>query len=342
MRRVLLIVLLVLAGLGMARWAIAPNSPAPVETAVTPSPIDEAPEARAPDEGSAVAPTGRTRRATASAGDAEASQALAPFSRYTSTIDTDVFVDEWLSQRYQAVFNGEPEDYERRLAAAEAGDADAAFDVYMLVNRCLDSPHTEWQLQQSVERLESRLLQMPEHSEGDAEQLLNRIDAVHRAQDFCAVLDGANVDLVAEGLRWLNRAADLGHMGAQRIYHAHARDLIAGQDGSLAFRQPGLIEEYKSRCDQYVRALLDAGHPQGLSLMSRMLTIGDVYERDPISAWAYARALERVGDGRLVAEAQARMNWVSRYVPPEDQREAESIADDIVDAWRERERERRR
>lgn len=255
-------------------------------------------------------------------------------SSFTRTIELDLHMEDWVMAQYNAAFDGVPEDYSRKRAAAEAGDADAALAVYMLIRRCLNSPFTEWQLEQSVQRLEERLVNLPEDAAGQADNILAQIDAVHNAYEFCSVLDGANVDLVAEALDWLNRAADLGHMGAQRIYHAHARYLIAGQDGSLAFQRPGLIEEFKARTDRYVRSLLEASHPHGLSLMSRMLTIGDVYERNYVMAYAYARATELVADGRLVEEARARMNWSGRYVSPTERMEAERIARDIVRDWR--------
>ena len=91
-----------------------------------------------------------------------------------------------------------------------------------------------------------------------------------------------------------------------------------------------LLDEFKERADRYAKALIDAGHPQGYSLMSRMLIIGDVYERDYVRAYAYAYAVELVSQGEIVMEARSRMEGAKRHLRPDQILDAEWMAREIV------------
>ena len=56
----------------------------------------------------------------------------------------------------------------------------------------------------------------------------------------------------------------------------------------LAFQNPDLIFRFRLRADTYAKALLRSEHPQGLVLMARMFSVGDVYPQDRLMAYAYA------------------------------------------------------
>lgn len=276
-------------------------------------------------EGDTSQSFGRARTATSGpiAADAEP---LNSFPSYSTTIELGNFMSLWLRERTEALYEGDPRDYQTKREEAESGDSEAAFWLHILLSECQSIPRTDWQLERRVEQAQDQLARRYE-SAVLPEDAFHFVDRIQRGYEICSVLD-PDLDLAAESLRWLNLAADLGHMGAQRLYHALARQLM--WSGSLMFRRPGLITEFKDRADQYVKRLIDAGHPQGYSLMSRMLLIGDVYEQDYFMAYVYAHAAELVGQGPFLDEARSRMESARFQLSFDQIFEAERLAREIV------------
>jgi hypothetical protein len=76
--------------------------------------------------------------------------------------------------------------------------------------------------------------------------------------------------------------------------------------------------------------MLASGHPQAYLLMARMLMIGDVYERDLVRAYAYARAADLIGSASVRTEAKERLDLITWELPPKLIPEAELAAREIV------------
>lgn len=252
---------------------------------------------------------------------------------YTASIDTNVHIEEWLKSVEKQFLEATPEALDRKRREADAGDAEAAMWLYIVHRECLFAPGSQSEMDGRVEMFENQL-EAVEGPPDYQEMLLLELEKLAHISEFCTVFAEEDSDLLEDTLVWLHRAADLGHMGAQRIYHARGRELITDLRNGLAFRNPGLINEYVARADLYVRSLLENRHPHGLSLLSRMLAVGDVYEQDYPTAYAYARAAELVADGPLREEVMQRMNLAIRFLSPEELTEAEELARAIVREWR--------
>ncbi|MEM9530143.1 MAG: hypothetical protein AAGA23_04440 [Pseudomonadota bacterium] len=235
----------------------------------------------------------------------------------------DVSPDSWRRALRDEVRAATVQDYERHRARGGRNDAQAAFWLHVFYYECRRAPRKEWQLDQRLAAVRRRFDEAGDA--GIAEHRDEQINLLLRSYERCAEI-GPEVDAYLASLEWLQQAADLGHLGAQRLYHYYARMLIAQDQSDLVFQRPELIREFQLRADRYAQALLERDHPQGLLLMARMLNVGDVYPKDNVMAYAYARVAETEFSGELKADAEQRLAWIRRSLAPDQVLEAEEKA----------------
>lgn len=245
-------------------------------------------------------------------------------------LEPGVSMSEWKDALADKVREATPADFERHRERANAGDAEAAYWLHLYYLLCENAPRTDWQLDNRLSGIE-RYLDRVESSGGDLDPRRHDSSMADLEAGFrrCAFL-GPEFDAGSAALDWLEIAADLGHMGAQRIYHFQARQLLTGFWYARVFERPELIPEFKDRADRYAKALLKTGHPQAYVLMARMLTIGDVYEQDYVKAHAYARAAELIGIDGTRADARRMQDWIARNLDPARVPDAEKMAQRIL------------
>jgi TPR repeat protein len=246
------------------------------------------------------------------------------------SLDFDVSITEWMENYKQTVQNATIEDYELKQQQADELDGDAAYWLHLFYLHCENAPRSAWQLDQVLEKAQKRV----EHAEGKRadsklDRVLKTLDRYEQSFKLCSFL-GPDFDTRLASLAWLERAADLDHMGAQRLYHYQARDLIAGYDSNLVFQRPDLIPAFKMHARRYARSLLETDHPQGYLLMARMYYVGDVYEQDFSKAFAYAKAAYLVGTAGALGDAQDWLRLIVEKLPPSEVSDAEQMARELL------------
>jgi TPR repeat protein len=252
-------------------------------------------------------------------------------TQYAVVLDPEIPLMDWRKSQLEAVIASAPKDVQKRREQAEGGDAESAFWMHLYFDYCRHQPKSSWQLDASLRHLVENVDRSLEQGwEGDLEWAAERPDALERGFRLCSTLE-PDQDFGSESLEWLELAADLGHMGAQRFYHSYAREQIVGYNPyALAFRRPEVIGEFQVRADTYARAMLRTGHPQAFLLMARMLYVGDVYQKDTLMAYSYARAVENDFGEVMQQEARTRLNWIGRALPPSQLPETDRLARELL------------
>ena len=328
-RKGLLFLSLAVVGLLWFQGKMVPEAFAPESLNEQPlvSEADKSLEIESTD-GAVIAEIGTTLKA---ASEQRANNEIDVLSASAYTLDFDVSINEWMADYREAVRDSTPDDYELKRQQAEEMDADAAYWLYEFYRVCENAPRADWQLEKVLSRAERRV----DYAKSDGGSS-RRLDRVQRMLDWyvgsyelCSFL-GPEFDTRSESLAWLETAADLGHMGALRLYHSQARELLTGNDSNLVFHKPDLLYAFKMNSQKYARELLKTDHPQGYLLMARMYFVGDVYDQDFVKAYAYARAAYLVGTAGAQSDAQSWINVISSNLPPLDIPDAEGLAQELL------------
>lgn len=327
----LLIPVFVLALLAVSLNLESPsNERGEEDTALTASDDASAPDLANEESAATKAARGSTQTRTTS-GDSPTSTIRQPTS--TFALDEKVRMGSWLVQFQGSVREAQPGDFDWYQQKAEEQDPDAAFWLHEFYKYCDDVPRSDWQLDSALSRTEQRVERTTSNNGYGGERRLqraqNRLDWYEQGYELCSFL-GADFDTKAASLAWLEMAANLGHMAALRLYHSQARLLLTEDDSTLGFQQPDLIHLFKSNARNYARQLLATGHPQGYFLMARMYYIGDVFQRDYLTAYAYARAGYLVGTAGAQADGQMWMRLIGQHLPPADLPQADRLANEIL------------
>ena len=251
-----------------------------------------------------------------------------PFAKPPSaySLEHDVSIGKWMENYRQVVQNATVEDFELKRQQAAELDADAAYWLFEFYRHCQNAPRADWQLDKALSRAQQRV-EFASGMQEDArlDQVLSKLDWHEQSFKLCSFL-GPDFDTRLESLAWLETAADLGHMGALRLYHSQARALIA----ELVYQQPSLIPAFKTHARRYAGKLLETDHPQGYILMARMFYVGDVYNQDYGKAYAYARAAFLIGTAGGQSDAQNWMRLIGTKLPPSEIANAEQAAHELL------------
>ena len=244
------------------------------------------------------------------------------------SLDPEVSAFKWMDFVFESVRNASLAEYHETRIKAENGDAAAAYWLYEYFHICDYYPRVDWQLDRKLSEIQLRVDAMIDNAnDTNLERLTKEIDEHTQGYQLCSVLDPA-FDAKSAALEWLVRAADLGHMGAQRYFHMFARDLILA-NSYLAFQNPELISDFKIRAENYARELLKSGSPHVYLLMAEMYYVGDVYQRDYLKSYAYARAADLFGVAGDRVYAQNRVSMADVKLSPIQTQEAERLAREI-------------
>ncbi|MEM7706190.1 MAG: hypothetical protein AAF358_11590 [Pseudomonadota bacterium] len=247
---------------------------------------------------------------------------------YLGPFAPGVRLDGWLEEYFFTIQDQSANDMEVQRNLAGKGDANAAFWMYVYCVHCLAGPRTDCQLERKLAEYEG-MLNEPNISDEQASQVTQGIENLYAILELCSdTVDNNN--LRSEALQWLHTAADLGHMGARRLYHYYARWLILGNGSGLAFEYPGLVQEFQERAKTYANSILALGHVQAYVLLSEMYFAGDVYPRDFMQSYAYALAAEEIEGDQLENTTRMRLRRVEYRLSPREKAEARKLASTLV------------
>ena len=236
---------------------------------------------------------------------------------------------QWFELQFEEMASALPEEIPERRKDALSGNADSAFWMYMYFDHCGSQPRAAWQLERALDEARNQLDRAIQEHYDNIDEWYTQHLKLEQGFKLCAIL-GTDFDTVSAALEWLEIAADLGHLPAQSLYFEWAWYLISLGNAALAFKHPGLVEEFKIRADTYVKALLHAKHPHALILMSQMLWMGGIYERDLLKAYAYARAAERFNSEETQQQAQAMQRLIESELPPAELNKANKLARELL------------
>ena len=327
------------AGLAIVFIAIALNRSEPESDGSPAAEIetstDTLPESPAPDD--VVDEPGAAARGTTvvetPAGESAATASAMPDTVYI--LADDIRIGDWLDSFQESVRNSSAGDFELKRQKAEEDDGEAAYWLSEFYKYCDDAPRSDWQLDQALSRTEQWVTRATRDGnrrrDGDRRlyRLENSLNFYEQGYELCSFL-GPDFDTKAESLAWLERSADLGYMPALRLYHSQARQLLTEDDATLGFQHPELISTFKANAKRYAQQLLAADHPQGYLLMARMYYVGDVYEQDYLTAYAYARAGYLVGTAGSQSDAVMWMRIIGSNLPPDVIPDAEKMASEFL------------
>ncbi|AWH18945.1 hypothetical protein C1922_17340 [Stenotrophomonas sp. ZAC14D2_NAIMI4_7] len=168
-------------------------------------------------------------------------------------------------------------DVEAQLRnAASAGDAEAAFKIYLKLNQCAD-PMVNGVSEQELAMyrkvgVDTRTL------EATASKL--RTDC-EDAQP-----------LVAERGTWLDQAASGGLEEAQKLFAADPNAILGTND--LAKIDPAAADAYAERSEAYMSALAQKGDTDAMLSLSLMYKASAFTPRDQVRSAAYRLAAENI------------------------------------------------
>ncbi len=273
-------------------------------------------------------------RQAAVAGEVPAPAPTGPVVASVGVVDAEVGIVDWRDRIGREIWRASPADIEDRRRRAEAREPESAFWLSEFLRLCLTVPRTERGQERHLSRINERLeVALRRQPDGDHSWAEDALEQSYNAFQNCAEI-GPDEEPDLASLEWLELAADLGHQGAQRLYHAHAHELLLGtirpNGRQLAFIYPDLIGEFRLRADRYARALLDSGSPQALTLMARMMAFGDVYQRDLVKAYAYAVAARLEGSAGLQHAATAWMDQLGEQLTTDEIAAAEDLAVELL------------
>ncbi|UHQ25046.1 hypothetical protein LVB77_10370 [Lysobacter sp. 5GHs7-4] len=175
---------------------------------------------------------------------------------------------------------------------AEAGDADAAFYLFIKVEECR---HQLYRGRGSAERA------APVEGDGVESQL------IARTPPEC---HGLTPEQYRDNVRWLEQAAESGVVMAQLSYARNAEAVIGNSSQMLA--NPEKVVAYRHKAMSYLHRAAASGSVEALLGLSDAYDYGVVTARDPMRAYAYYHAVglnnPAYVDARLMDELASRLS----------------------------------
>jgi len=324
-----LIILAAVLILGLAAFALRP--PPPSETGAVPqettppvaadgeSPQPEADETEAVDEARVLSQRaqelGETRQS-------ELRQLAATREPFPHNVRMDDFKAALWSE-----IQANPPRFEK--PGDPAVDAEMAYRQYMYYGMCTMAPRTAQQADQRLERIAGRA----ERARGRyLEGLEFRVDQTIDMYELCLPIP-LDVDPRAEAVLWMGEAVRLGHEIAQVQYYEKIMGFLLRGDPylggpPLVMQNPELIWEFRATATRALESAVENGHPEAWLAMSRAVSDGVVFPRDPVLALAYARVAElEAMESRIILNDLEEQKFAAGQFLDEVQRaEAEELA----------------
>ncbi|HGM5043921.1 TPA: hypothetical protein ACKPZV_004343 [Stenotrophomonas maltophilia] len=180
------------------------------------------------------------------------------------------------SDKY-VVMPGRAIDVEAQLRdAATAGNADAAFKIYLKLNQCSDP------MVNGVSEQELAMYRKAGVSTKTLESTASKL------RSEC---EGAQ-QLVAERGQWLDKAASGGLEEAQKLFAADPNAILGTSDVTKI--DPAAADAYAERSEGYMTALAQTGDVDAMLSLSLMYKASEFTPRDPVRSAAYRLAAEGV------------------------------------------------
>jgi hypothetical protein len=210
-------------------------------------------------------------------------------------------------------------------------DAETAYTMYMYYGMCTMAPNTLNQVDRRLERMAERA------GSGSASRrylkgVEYRADQMIGMYELCSAIP-PDVDRRLEAVLWMSEAVRLGHEIAQVQFYEKAMGFLLRPDqftggAPLAMQQEGLIGSFKATARLALKRALEKGHPEAYLAMSQAVFDGVVFSRDPVLAYAYARAaeLEAMANGIILRNLADQKFNVSQDLDPDQIAEAEELA----------------
>lgn len=192
---------------------------------------------------------------------------------------------------------------------ASAGDAEAAFTIYLTLSRCKSAMNAD---------VGTRALDA--YRKADA--LPSAVAQLEADLDACQGVVNRE-DLFSE--RWLERAADAGLIEAQLMYAIDPSATIGSASDMI--RDPESVRRYKHRAAGYLSKAAGNGSVDALIRLANAYDHGILVPADPVLAYAYYAASIKANPGVPLAE-QALDAYLTR-VPANRREDAESLSRSI-------------
>ncbi|MEM7704828.1 MAG: hypothetical protein AAF358_04705 [Pseudomonadota bacterium] len=226
--------------------------------------------------------------------------------------------------------DADPGEIGTKKQAAEDGDPEAAFWMYLFYTYCMPGPINDWQLDAHLARAQKSLDNWLENNPDEdlPEWLANRLDSIDHRFRMCQGID-PEANVAGMALAWLEAAADTGHVPARFGYYSMAANLITNLGNGFGFPEPHVIETYRNKTRSYVGAIFEMEHPDRFFLMAQIMANGIAFDSDPSEAYAYAHAAV-LSNSPSSERAQALIGFLEMQVSPQEREVARSLAEDLL------------
>jgi len=171
---------------------------------------------------------------------------------------------------------------EALLSRSRSGDASATHEIYLTVLQC-----------KTFMSDEADDLAASATAIGAGAAFLNKSE---RLLNECASL-AATPSLY--GTDWLATAAEQGSAEAMLIYSSYPNEAVGTYDDLIA--HPEKADAWKGRAVSYLDALVRDGNIDAVAELARAYGNGGAVERDPVAAYAYNLAAQRVDPAFVAA-----------------------------------------
>lgn len=191
------------------------------------------------------------------------------------------------------------ESIESIVANAEAGDADAAYELAALANACA---------------MQSELVKSGAIDEA-------HIESVARSLASCDQIPEEYRD---DPLSTVEQAAEAGSIAAKVAYPGIASSVATAEE---LLKDPQLAERLRANAERNLLEAAYSGSVDALNELAHQYQSGALLQNDPVSAVAYMRAANRTG--MLGADATPIIAAWERNLTPEQILRAGKVADEI-------------
>ncbi len=242
----------------------------------------------------------------------------------------DEHPNTWLSNARKSMADADPGEIAAKKQAAEDGDPEAAFWMYLFYNYCMPGPINDWQLDAHLARAQKSLDNWLGNNPDEdlPEWLATRLDSIDHRFRMCQGID-PDANVAGMALALLEAAADLGHVPARFGYYSMAANLITNLGNGFGFPEPHIIETYRNKTRSYVGAIFEMEHPDRFFLMAQIMANGIPFNSDPSEAYAYAYAAV-LSNSPSAERAQALIGFLEMQVSPKEREISRSLAKDLL------------
>ena len=315
----------------LLRWQLTPSASEPAPDPDAPQSAGTTPESTqdaAAETGDSVSSGARRRLKSAQQTAESARPAPAPPGD-PWTIPHDVAMADYKAALWEDIRANPPEPRDRDDPDV---DADLAYRLYTYYANCSVIPRTEREVSRWLERIADNA----EHA-GDRylKNMERRVDETVNNYELCYLIP-LEVDCRLEAVHWITRAVELGHDVAEVQFYQRAMGFILRpykftNDPPLVMKEPGLVSEFKDTARRGLARAMEKGHPEAYLANAQALLEGLIYPKNPMEAYAYARAAElSAARTQLILEGlDYWKNAAARNLGDDQLAEAESLALDL-------------